>query len=303
MRKNFLLLLLLSLLPMLGFAADLSKGTIVVQSCYFGQAPADDAVSVFDEGGAKLTKGTHYTFDGYFSDAACTASVTTAAIKAANAGDKFYAKVTGINGYENPLIGSFEIKKMPLTITMDKAYEKTYGQKDPTFVISKIVDATKADKTAALKSSITIGRKPGDNAGKYDYTATITGQPNYIFDKVDAQFTINPKDFVLSGKEGTDVFAKVTGTYTYTGSEQTPTVVVTDGKTVLVEGTAKDPKDYIVACASVDAGKGAGIVTLTGQGNYSGSFNLPSIPYFFSSQSLNTENTIFIVFSVVDLII
>jgi hypothetical protein len=293
MRKHFLLLMLLSLLPMLGFAADLNKGTIVVQSCYFGQTPAKGAVKVFDEGGAELTVNTDYTFDGYFSDAECTVSADDAAIKAANAGTPFYAKVTGIKGYEGNLIGSFEIKKMPLTITLVAAYEKDFGTKDPAFVINKVIDADEVDKTAALKSSITMSRKPGENAGKYDYTATITGQPNYIFDKVNDQFTINPKTFVNSGKEGTDVFAKVTGTYTYTGSKQTPTVVVKDGDKVLEMGTAKNPKDYMVVCNSINAGKGAGTVTLTGQGNYSAdnivlNFDIAAAPLLVTPSATKT---------------
>ena len=87
MRKHFLLLFLMALLPLAGWAEDLTQGMFTVESPYYGNLPViTSTVPV-----------TGYDLVGYYSDAAATTAETEDAIKAANAGVPFYVKFTGKN--------------------------------------------------------------------------------------------------------------------------------------------------------------------------------------------------------------
>ena len=264
MRKHFLILMLLTLLPLAGWAADLSKGLVVIPSPYYGNAPK--GYTVYNEANDGLKEGTDYTFVGYFEDEDCNTPITAVNIAKKDAGTVIWAKFTGINGYENSLKGSFEIKPMPVTVTLADTYSKTFGAKDPTFVISTVVDDNKTDVTKALSSSITVTRKSGENVGTYAYEATLSGKPNYAIGTVAGNFTINAKSFTQSLKEGTDVFAKLTGTYTYTGKTQNLSIVVKDGSKVLTAGTKGKTGDYYITNTATAAGDQT--VTLTGMNNY-----------------------------------
>ena len=89
------------------------------------------------------------------------------------------------------------------------------------------------------------------------YTATIKGKGNFK-GEVTAQFCIVAADAQLFS------LTLATTEFTYTGKELTPAVTVKDG-----EGNLVNYVDYTVAySANVDAGTAT--VTVTGQGNYSG---------------------------------
>ena len=122
--------MLMALLPLAGFAEDLSLGKMVIPSTYYGYAPTwsvDAAdydnlpatdIKVYDKVNTLLKKGVDYTVDGFFSDKDCTEpnKLSETQVKAKEAGTVIYAKVTGKSTYENSLVASFEIKKMPLIL-------------------------------------------------------------------------------------------------------------------------------------------------------------------------------------------
>ena len=256
----------MALLPLAGWAADLSKGMLVAPSPYYGQVPG--AVTVYNEGNTALALGTDYTFDGFFATEACDGAVLTdAQIKAFNAGTVFYAKVTGINGYENSLIRSVEVKKMPLTITVADA-SKTYGDPDPaSFTVTAVQIAGGVAAPAAVASSVTAGREAGENVkgGGYSYTATVANQANYEIGTVNGTFTINPKAFTDGGTVDVTVVAELT----YNGAAQEATITVKDKakNAVLVKGT-----DYtVVFTNNTDAHATNPTATITGKGNYAAS--------------------------------
>ena len=122
MRKHFLILMLLTLLPFTAWADDLSQGKIVIPSTYYGYAPtctsnnATTEIKVYNKVNVQLTKDTDFTFDGFFSDPQCNNALTEDEVKALDALTTVYVKVTGINTYEKSLINTFEIKKVPLTV-------------------------------------------------------------------------------------------------------------------------------------------------------------------------------------------
>ena len=276
MKKHFLILMLMALLPLAGWAADLSKGTIVVPSVYFGQEPDETAISVANEANVPLGT-TYYDFNGYFSDAACTVGVTKAQIAAANVGTTFYAKVTGKNGYENSLIGSFEVQKMALTLTGTPG-SKEYGTTadGDIYTVSTIVDANGADQKTTFASKLTFSRVAGNDAGQYEISATITDATlakNYTIEsskildaastatpKAQAKYVINPKAFTAANISVDPVAA-----VDYTGSQIKPTVVVKD-KALNTTLTAN--KDYSVTYGSNVNVADGGTITISGMGNY-----------------------------------
>ena len=283
MRKNFLILMLMALLPLAGWAADLTvSGTLTALSPYYGQ---DIPAVTVTFGGTPLTLNTEYTFDGYFTTEACAATdaITADEIKAADAGITYYAKVTGINGYEGSLVASFEVKKMPLKLTgtATAAATKTFGENDAEgslYTITKVEENVTGgtDLTTALKTKIAIVRDPGEDAGTYDLIATITDDAlagNYTIENADitdgtnqVKFTINAKAITATGISIADIPA-----VTYNGKEQKPALTITDGTTTLVvDNTTAHAKDYYVEYSNnINAGSSA-TATITGTNNYTG---------------------------------
>ena len=257
MKKHFLILMLMALLPLSGWAADLSKGTVVAPSPYYGDPLG--VFKVYDEANQLLTKDADYVLNGYFSDEACTTEVTVAQIEAASVGSTFWVKVTGINDYENSVKGSFEIKKMALTVTFtDKT--KTYLEEDPAIEIASVKDIHDNDASAAVVAAIVKGRVAGDDAAEYAYTATLDNE-NYTVATVTGKLTINPKGFV----KGTDVTIDVTADLTYNGKAQKATVVVKDKAT---NETLEENKDYEITWSDNIAASAAAKADIKGKGNY-----------------------------------
>ena len=244
MRKHFLILMLMALLPLAGFAEDLREGKMVIPSTYYGDAPTSATIKVYNKANSPLALGTDFIFDGFFSDEACTSSLTENQVKAKDAGTVIWVKVTGKDAYENPLKASFEIKKLPLLITgafVAEKDQKVYAAAEPTgnlFTVTAIED--KVDYTAVFENKITFARESGavlDPVGSYALNATITDDElaaNYTIESEDikvaghqALFVITPKAFVAEG-DGATVNVSVTANLTYNGEEQKATVVVTD---------------------------------------------------------------------------
>ena len=257
---------------MVGFAADLSRGTIVQPSPYYGQAPG--AVSVNDEGGNPLTLNTHFIHNGYFSDQACSSAVTVDQIKAADAGTTFYVKVTGINGYENSLVASFEVKKMRLIFT-GTAGTKVYGTAADGDIfknITNVEDHLGTDVKATFDGKVTFTRAAGTNKGNYAITGTITDAnlaKNYTIASEDITYNGTDQTFYsITAKDFTEANVEVTVTanLTYNGSAQQATIVVRD---IALDQVLAENADYTIAWSNnTNAHATNPTATITGKNNY-----------------------------------
>ena len=137
-------------------------------------------------------------------------------------------------------------------ITVDAIPEQHYNGSAHT----PTVTVKDGETTLTLTTDYTVAYANNTNAGTA--SVTITGEGNYSGSRTET-FTINPKAITASGITVDPIPAQ-----TYIGSALTPTVTVKDGETTLAITT-----DYTVSYSNNTSG-GTAIVTITGEGNYSG---------------------------------
>lgn len=184
--------------------------------------------------------------------------------------------ITGTGNYFGSRTERFVIQKATITVTADPV-SVGYGDSLPEIsainpVISGIIEADKEDVTVTLEW-------PSDvNVGEHTLAATLSGAKagNYVADTTGAPLTITPKN--MNG-ENSGVTAVLEPNYSYyNGAVVTPNVVVTDETlgTTLVNGT-----DYTVTYKNSKGETveklvevGSYTVTVTGTGNYTGTFEL-----------------------------
>lgn len=170
--------------------------------------------------------------------------------------------VTGKGNYTGTVTYSYTIIKANGSGSVTMA-DYTYGEATPAPVATSATNSidqvryTGRDGTAYAESD-----KAPTNAGSYTVTASFKESNNATACTATANFTVHPKglvanDFTLSDTE-----------FTYNGSEQKPTVSVAEGSN-LAEGT-----DYTVKYPDKSTNAGSYKVTVTGQGNYTGSVEL-----------------------------
>ena len=247
-----------------------------------------------------LTKDADYTFDGYFSGEDCTEAqkLTEDQVKATPVGIKLWAKVTGKNGYEGSLKGTFVIKKMALTLKGTQgvtAITKVFGAGDPEeteldklYAVTSVADFASNDLTDTFDGKITFTRDEGEDAGEYDIIATITDPAlaaNYSIDSKDikvkpadawvqAKFTITPKPINNLGVFADGFTCAPIAPVTYTGNPWTPAISLKDGDIDMVIGP-KEPEtarnDFYVEYTANTAASTTAKATITGTKNYSGS--------------------------------
>jgi hypothetical protein len=111
------------------------------------------------------------------------------------------------------------------------------------------------------------------NVGTNTASVIVTGLDNYAGTQT-VYFTINPKELIA---DETTLSATA---FSYNGTEQKPTVTVTDGGTTLV----KD-KDYTLAYPDDIINQGTKTITITGIGNYASQFTKT---YAINQLSLST---------------
>ena len=119
MRKHFLLLFLMALLPLAGWAEDISSASVAVGNIVKGTEATGDPFVVWE--GETLTKNTHYTVEGYYTRSGEVGNYTYTAIGGALSAQPvgtYYLKISGKpeNGFQGDAYGAFEITKKPLTI-------------------------------------------------------------------------------------------------------------------------------------------------------------------------------------------
>jgi len=283
MKKHFLLLVM-ALMSMTAWAADLSKGSINAPSPYYGSGMTGIKFTVYNEQNIALkevdsaTGLGDFVFDGYFSDEACQNKVTFADVVNA-CGTTFWIKVTGANDYENSVKASFQIKKMPVDVVF-KAKTKKYLKPDPAIEISKntddkfeVYDKDKnliTDEALIAVIQAAASRESGNDVkiveGKpapYKYTANFE-DAKYTIGEVTGGLTIEPKDFIATGTSAT-VEITATANFTYNNQEQKATISVKD----LATGEVISTDDYTVTYTNHKSA-GTATATITPKRNYTG---------------------------------
>ena len=302
MRKHFLLLFLMALLPLAGWAEDISSASVAVGNIVKGTEATGAPFVVWE--GETLTQGTHYTVQGYYTRSGEVGNYTYTAIGGALSAQPvgtYYLKISGIpeNGFNGDAYGPFEITKKPLTIDFN-GVAATYGDA-PTAVTYKVYDgdtelnpldedAAKAAAATAIISGLGIQAKTKSGADVITITKT-TPAGNYDFAftyKTTGDYTLTRKagdvdKYVISAKsitaDGMTVTMATPGTYNYTGNaiEGLPTFTVKDGETNVTSFNVKWFAAELVAdpetsddAAVTPTNAGTYYARVTGTGNYAG---------------------------------
>ena len=129
MRKHFLILMLLTLLPLAGWADNLEFGTVEVGDYTYGGTAVPVPV-VKDIEGSILTNNVHYTYDNVYvyKNATCLEADKVTLSNAVKAGETYYVKVTGIDAYVGKTAApSFTVQKKKVTIEVLKTLSRNFG--------------------------------------------------------------------------------------------------------------------------------------------------------------------------------
>ena len=256
MKKNFLLLLLMSLLPLAGWAQSAEFGSMSLGKYTYGSATLPVPV-VKDSEGSILADDIHYVVtDGAFSDAECTTPIAVTAIQAD--GTKYYRKVTGktATAYEGKSATAyFTADKAALTVTV------TMSPAAP----EKVYDGT-TDKPAGVSvaSWSATGWKNGDTKDDCIEAGTIAGEIQWSYTNPNAgnraitfsgltaknyEITYEAKTISITQKPlAAGMVTAKSFTVNYKGAVYTPNtdfaVVVKDGTKTLSQGTDYAVKVY-----------------------------------------------------------
>ena len=207
--------------------------------------------SVLAAEGSKMVEGTDYTVK--YPD------------KSTDAGS-YTVTVTGKGNYTGTVELSYKIKQANGSGSVTMA-DYTYGEAAPAPVATSATNSidqvryTGRDGTTYAESETAP-----TNAGNYTVTASFKESANATACTATANFTVHPKGLVADNF--TLSLAKKPTEFTYNGSEQKPTVLVSDGCN-LVKDT-----DYTVTYPEASTNAGSYKVTVTGKGNYTGTVEL-----------------------------
>ena len=296
MRKHFLILMLMALLPLAGWAEDITANHVTVVNPYFGNLPT------FTGSFANAV-----VVEGYYADANATTPKTPADVKAADGGTKFYVKFSA-TGLDGTLTQPFTVEKMPLKLYGTPG-SKMYGTASDGDIFKFTGTGTKIETKYAvgtnvveltddLKDQIEFSRDPGDNVKTYAIHATIKSasayKNKYVINDADiltlestpavAKYEITAKTFTdvaitTAPTSPATVTIEVVADLTYNGKAQKATVTVKDiAKNVTLteaqyEADGTTPKAgtgdyYLVWATNTDAGTNTAKVTVKGMGNY-----------------------------------
>ena len=209
------------------------------------------------DGGKELVKGTDYTV-GYKDNV--------------NAGEATII-ITGIGNYKGSVEKKFTIKELKIDIrgyvaTLNPDTTSYNGEvQKPAITVTPQTTLTRSIASLEEGTEFTVSYKLNGKDVKEPkeagvYTVVITGVGNFI-NSIEATYTITAKELT---NEMVTVDVADEGVES-TGSAIKPTVIVKDGKTVLVEGT-----DYTVEYTN-NVEPGTATVTVNGIGNYKGTVN------------------------------
>ena len=242
------------------YDADEHKEVLTVTDTKVKDAQGNDTV---------LTEGTDYEVS-YFRGKEATDDFT-------NVGT-ITITVTGKGNYSGSFSRTYQITPKEATITADN-HGKVFGQEDPTLSVTKsgFIEGEK-DKITYK----TLARATGEDVGEYAIEVNgETSQGNYTVTYVAGKFTITAKSIVPDTPEtpegqktGITVTEPKDSAYDATEHKETLTVIDTNTGKILAEGT-----DYEVTYSRetevTEDFKNVGeiTITVTGKGNYKGSFS------------------------------
>ena len=273
MKRNFLLMLLLTLLPLVSWAAtDLSQAKLSVRNVPYGTAalvagnaqqeqqnvPANPGSDFRTSWDRDLVLGTDFTWDQkYYSNQACTTEVTDLATAPVGT---YYVKFVGIEFFQGEVVCPFQILKKKLYVSVNGAIEETdaglsAGKLFTTFGvpfdlddIEGIVDHTPLVNDEKLEDvvegEITAITTEETDANANDegqalpdanpYTATLEGLTSQNYEII----CVNP--FYIKQKNITDgeglTFALPVKSATYNGEIQEAAYEITYAGATLVQG-------------------------------------------------------------------
>lgn len=161
--------------------------------------------------------------------------------------------VTGQGNYTGTLTAEFTIERKTLTADMIVLSNEEYVYNGTTQ--KPVVVLMNGDTEMVLDTDYTLTNEGGVSVGKYDVIANGKGNYNGMATK---QFSIISKGI------GSFEVTLSTEQVVYTGSEHRPTVTVKDGDKTLTPGS-----EYSVSYTD-NTNAGTATVTITGQGEYSG---------------------------------
>ncbi len=232
MRKHFLTLILMALLPLAGWAADLDASKFVISNVAYG---AGGALHIED---GDYTLDTEYTVDAtkFYTSAACTEiakdgeghAYTLATLPI----NEYWVKFEGKGAYVGQWVAaSFHVHGVNVTIDFTENLYKVFGTAaDPAITFTLQKEGVNWDVTADVITDLglEVSRAAGTNAGFYDYSFTWSNK-NYAMTRKTGdtdKFEIRAKAITPTVELGTEVL-------TFNGANQAPTITVKDGTTVL----------------------------------------------------------------------
>jgi len=267
MRKHFLILMLLALLPLSTWAIDLTEDVwrVSVSDITYGDATPVPVVKWATNNEAVAT--TDYEVK-YYKDAACTQEITIGSATKLDAAEKVYVKIIALpaSTYEGAITKSFKVSQRELTYTLDEGtgtnqinFTATYKQENftKTFTLAnvKITGAQNSETASAffeLPSAGGTWNYVGTNAnvkadgttplttGDKGYEVTLTGlkvktdvSKNYTISQVKNYVKIKPAAITITTAPSTysnpyfTASSNYTTAYTYNGKEQKPAWKIT----------------------------------------------------------------------------
>ena len=247
MRKHFLLLFLMTLIPFYGWAEDLTgnPGVIVaVADIEYGQAAfgANDIRVTLD--GGEITD-TYWDVAGYYVDEACTEEV--ASLAALPVGATRYVKINFVGAYSGYAVGSFAVKKATIVVNIKAAaahaafFTKSYkGAKPDALTAADVIGTLRGDNiTEADYLDINVTKlnaytfTDGSVAGSpYAITfpedaITLIDEDNYELDIKDRSMTITAAPITVGGESLFAFATDYTAAYTYNAAERKPAYTIT----------------------------------------------------------------------------
>ena len=228
----------MALLPLAGWAANISEGTLLVPNIPYGTTAAQHfALNDFKltVGGVIIDKE-GYEIDGYYKEEGGTkyANVNTFDVRDA----VYYVKVTALGDNTGELTGTFQIVKRPLTISFSTAVGKNTKVFDNNATAEEYTYTLKDGETDVTANAADYGLIVGrDNPTKYDkgsyaFTYSVSAT-NYTLTRAAGntnKYEITAADIAdLADEEDvTFTFNAATGGYIYSGETQSPTITATE---------------------------------------------------------------------------
>ena len=311
MRKNFLLLMLMALLPLAGWAEEKFSAdkTIVAVSRIEYQQIAEPTIRVTHDG-LLLTKNDDYDFDGFYEANDGTGSEI--AKNDLQAGNEYYVKVVGKGVYTGAAYGKFSVEKATLTVIIADATDFTqsymtgsdYALKaDKSDVDVTWTGHTITDVTDYLTFGTNYSYSYGTNRNAGSYAIEFTGIT--AKDATNFDITIEPRTMVIEKQTistgglytttRTAASYDATAQFTYTATAQKPTYTVEwdhDNNSATAKIALVENKDFVVTyydnggnqVAATDLiNAGTYGVKISGIGNYDGTADYTgSTPHQFT---------------------